>query len=209
MSEFSMNADETGRFRPTGEERIVSNNVLAMLIFLTMEVMFFAALMSAYLIASAKADGAWPPVGQPRLPIMTTAFNSIILFFSAGFLHLAYRTFSRNQLDPLAKKFYLGAMLFGGFFLAFQGSEWIRLISYGLTLTSSAYGSYFYLIIGMHALHVTAALVTLGYVYRGWLKQEAISQDSFAVVRLFWYFVVGLWPVLYFLVYLQGNLKIS
>jgi len=96
---------------------------------------------------------------------------------------------------------YLAAMLLGGFFVLFQGAEWVALLSQGLTLTSSTLGSFFYLIVGLHALHAVVAIGLLAYAWlrlqRGWLVQSQL-----VTAEVFWYFVVGLWPVLYGVVYL-------
>jgi cytochrome c oxidase subunit 3 len=68
-------------------------------------------------------------------------------------------------------------------------------------LTSSTYGGFFYLIVGLHALHAIAALAVLTLaclqLQRGWL-----ASSQLATAGVFWYFVVGLWPILYGLVYL-------
>ena len=92
-------------------------------------------------------------------------------------------------------------MLLGAFFVVFQGLEWAALIRDGLTLTSSSLGSFFYLIVGMHAAHAVVALGVLVFTWvrlrRGWL-----ASSQLAVAEVFWYFVVGLWPILYLVVYL-------
>jgi heme/copper-type cytochrome/quinol oxidase subunit 3 len=93
------------------------------------------------------------------------------------------------------------SMLLGAFFVVFQGFEWVALIRQGLTLTSSTLGGFFYLIVGMHALHAVAALLVLVHTWsrmqRGWL-----ASSQLAAAEVFWYFVVGVWPVLYAVVYL-------
>jgi heme/copper-type cytochrome/quinol oxidase subunit 3 len=84
----------------------------------------------------------------------------------------------------------------------FQGVEWVALIGEGLTLTSSNLGSFFYLIVGLHGLHAVAALLLLAYTWRllrrGWLVSSRL-----AAAEVFWYFVVGVWPILYLTVYLS------
>src|ERR1700685_1131075 len=68
------------------------NSVLAMIIFVVAEIMFFAALMSAHTIARATVlGGVWPPAGQPRLPVERTAFNTAILLLSGALLFLSNR----------------------------------------------------------------------------------------------------------------------
>jgi heme/copper-type cytochrome/quinol oxidase subunit 3 len=89
----------------------------------------------------------------------------------------------------------------GAFFVAFQGYEWISLIRQGLTLTSSNHGSFFFLIVGLHGLHAIAGLTVLGGAALK-LSRERLAPSSFVATQVFWYFVVGLWPVLYFMVYL-------
>jgi len=92
-------------------------------------------------------------------------------------------------------------MLLGGFFVYSQGTEWIALLSEGLTLTSSVYGSFFYLIVGAHALHAVAALLGMGWATYE-LKEGRLTAAQLGTVATFWYFVVLVWPVLYMKVYL-------
>lgn len=190
-----------GRLRVAAQARrqpLVQSSVMAMLMFVVMEVMFFAGLVSAFLIIEAGAM-VWPPPDQPRLPVERTAFNTAALLASAGALVWARRAFRRERARcarPL-----LAAIGLGAFFVVFQGVEWVALIREGLTLTSSSLGSFFYLIVGLHALHAVIALGLLVYTWlrlrRGWL-----ASSQLAAAEIFWYFVVGVWPILYVTVYL-------
>jgi heme/copper-type cytochrome/quinol oxidase subunit 3 len=179
-------------------EPLVANGVMGMLIFVIVESMFFAGLISAFMIIRSSAM-VWPPPNQPRLPIEETALNTAALLVSGVFLFLARRSFGRDRVR--AQRALLLSMLLGAFFVIFQGIEWVALIREGLTLTSSNFGSFFYLIVGMHGLHAVAALGLLAYVWirltRGWL-----ASSQLAAAEVFWYFVVGLWPFLYLVVYL-------
>lgn len=170
--------------------------VAGMLIFVGTEVMFFAGLVSAFAIARTHAMG-WPPPGQPRLPVLATALNTLVLLASGAVLMASGRGFSR----PRALRLLSLAMALGGTFVAIQGYEWARLLAFGLTLRSSQYGAFFYLIVGMHAAHALGAIALLAHA-RLRLAEGTLSTDAFTAVRVFWYFVVGVWPVLYVLVYL-------
>ena len=181
--------------RPTP---LVPNAVLGMLVFLFTEVMLFAGLISAHTIARSSSAFGWPPPGQPRLPFEETALNTAALLLSGVAVFAAQRRFRRERqraFAPLALGFALGA-----FFVGFQGVEWVGLIREGLTLTSSTHGAFFYLIVGVHALHAIAALAALGWAGLR-LKRGVLPPSSFAAVALFWYFVVGVWPVIYLRVY--------
>ena len=94
--------------------------------------------------------------------------------------------------------------MLGGIFLVIQGFEWLRLIHFGLTLSSSVYGGLFYTLIGFHGLHVAGALIWLLVVFVQ-AKQKRFSKErhvGLQICGMYWTFVVALWPLLYGLVYL-------
>jgi len=177
---------------------ILPNAVLGMLIFVVAEAMLFAGLISAFTIVKAGSVGAWPPPGQPRLPAQETLFNTFALLASGAVLWHARRAFQdapARAVRPLTI-----AMGLGTFFVLFQGAEWVLLIREGLTLGSSNHGSFFYLIVGAHALHAIGGLAVLGTAWLR-LRRGRLAPSFFAAAQTFWLFVVGLWPILYVLVY--------
>ena len=95
----------------------------------------------------------------------------------------------------------VAATLLGGVFVALQGVEWVALIREGLTITSSTYGALFYTIIGAHAAHAVAAILALAWALLR-LGAGTLTRDVLSAVAIFWYFVVLVWPFLYFVVYL-------
>lgn len=182
----------------------IHHSVLGMTIFIFTEVMFFASLISAYLVIRSNFP-EWPPFGQPRLPASTTAVTTLFLILSGILLVMTYRKFKQGSDLLKAKKLLLASIVLGGVFVAVQGVEWIRLINFGLTLSSSTYGSLFYLIIGAHALH---AFVAIGYLVKLFMQfqpaQDKLPTDStFMAIQMFWLLVVGVWPFLYLTVYLM------
>lgn len=181
--------------------KLADDSVFGMALFVFTEVMLFAGFISAFTIVRASyLPGTWPPVGQPRLPIASTAVNTAALLASGALLYLAYRTFERRGARAAVLPMGLSIAL-GAFFVVFQGAEWLALLRQGLTLTSSQLGAFFYVIVGAHALHATAALVAL-VVYWLALRREALKRSTFRAALLFWYFVVLMWPVIYWRVYL-------
>jgi heme/copper-type cytochrome/quinol oxidase subunit 3 len=180
-------------------EPVIDSAVLATLIFIVTEVMLFAGLISGLEIVRANHVGPWPPPDQARLPIEAIAFNTLVLLASGVFLYLAGRAYKRQPIT--AKTPFAIAIGLGAFFVVFQGVEWVRLIGEGLTMTSSTLGAFFYLIVGMHALHASATIVIL---CRLWLRLSRLKLQpgAFKAAQAFWFFVVGLWPILYLRVYL-------
>lgn len=187
--------------RPARNRSGLPTQVLGMLMFIASELMFFAGLISAYLVTSAGAE-QWPPAGQPRLPIEATALNTLVLLGSGAMMFFAGKAFREDPLSPLARKRFRLALGMGIFFVLFQGWEWIELIGHGFTLQSSVMGGFFYLIVGTHALHAVGAIIAMYLLYRR-LRSGSLSAGAFSAGQMFWYFVVGIWPVLYGLVYLS------
>jgi heme/copper-type cytochrome/quinol oxidase subunit 3 len=185
---------------PGRREPIIPNGVLGMLIFIFTEVMFFSGLISAHAIVKSQAAGQmWPPYGQPRLPIEQTALNSLALLVSGVVLVLTWFAFRRDRQG--ARIPLLLSIILGSIFVGFQGMEWVALIAEGLTMQSSAYGGFFYLIVGSHAVHAVGALIALYWAFHR-LSRDQLTAHQLATVSAFWYFVVLIWPLLYWKVYL-------
>ena len=176
----------------------IPSAVLGMSIFVASEAMLFAGLISAFSISRAGSLLGWPPPGQPRLPAEETALNTVALLASGVVLWLAGRAHREEQRR--AARPMLVALGLAAFFVLFQGWEWIQLLGQGLTMRSSQHGAFFYLIIGIHGLHCLAAIAALGWAHRR-LATGVLAASTFQAVRVFWYFVVGLWPILYWRVY--------
>jgi len=188
------------RPEPEPRRKILPDGVLGMLLFIFTEAMLFAGFISAFVIVKSGAAGQmWPPYGQPRLPAQETAVNTAALLLSGltlGLAQYAFKRSSRRAVVPFAIAIFLGI-----FFVGFQGVEWAQLLGEGLTMQSSSYGGFFYLIVGAHAVHAIGALLALVWAWFR-LQRDELSQSAFATVQLFWYFVVLVWPILYWKVYL-------
>lgn len=176
---------------------ILPNAVMGMLIFIVVEVMTFAGFISAFSIAKAQYD-VWPPPNQPRLPVEMTAFNTLALIASGILLFWAGKKFAESPRS--AQRWILISFILGGMFVLFQGYEWVQLLGEGLTMQSSQYGSFFYMIVGFHALHAIAAITILAFLYVKGI-QGTLTADALWAGQIFWYFVVAIWPFLYLLVY--------
>ena len=187
------------RSRVPSDARRLPNAVLGTLVFVAVETVFFAALISAHTIArSTVPGGVWPPPGQPRLPVERTAINTLALLLSGVALWISSRQF---RADPArGRNFLASVIVLGVAFVSLQGVEWVALLHEGLTMTSSTHGGFFYLIVGMHALHAVAAIVALVWAFIA-MTRGKLAAGTFAAVQIFWYFVVILWPVIYLRVY--------
>lgn len=186
---------------PLNRRKLLDDGVLGMALFVFTETMLFAGMISAFVIVKSSAlPGAWPPPSQPRLPVASTALNTVALLLSGVVLTWAYRVFAKRGQRAAFLPMGIGIAL-GAFFVLFQGYEWATLLGQGLTLRSSQLGAFFYLIVGAHALHAVGALAALLVFWQA-LRREALRPSRFRTALLFWYFVVLVWPVIYWQVYL-------
>jgi heme/copper-type cytochrome/quinol oxidase subunit 3 len=181
---------------------VVSNARIGLLMFLGAEAMFFAGLIGAFLVFRLGSP-AWPPPFQPRLPVLVTGVNTVVLLVSGVTIQMALRAVRAGRLNGLGGYLLTTAFL-GGLFLTVQGYEWIRLVRFGLTMSSGIYGSTFYTLIGCHGLHVFGAVLWLMVVLLQGRRGRFTAQQHTGVelCAMYWTFVVGLWPILYGLVYL-------
>lgn len=195
--------DEGGPRRDDSPMPGIATARLGMLMFLAAEGMLFAGFIGAFLVFRF-GNASWPPPMQPRLPVAVTGVNTAILLLSGVTMFRALRAAARRKPAQLRAS-VIATVLLGIIFLAVQGYEWARLVSFGLTMASGIYGATFYTLIGTHGLHVLGAVTWLLII------SLLLARSAFRPARrlplelcgMYWFFVVGLWPLLYVLVYLH------
>jgi heme/copper-type cytochrome/quinol oxidase subunit 3 len=190
----------------SGDQRegpFISSGMIAILMSIASEMMLFSGLIGSFLIFRLQA-AFWPPPALPRLPIEVTWVNTFVLLSSAVTMTLALRAVHRSR-QRLMRRYLLATLVLGVTFLAVQGSEWVRLIAHGLKLSGSMYGSTFYVLIGCHAAHVTAAVIWLACIAMFALggRYNARNAHGIELCAAYWYFVCAVWPLLFGLVYLM------
>jgi cytochrome c oxidase subunit 3 len=186
--------------RELSRRNFTDHALFGMAVFVFTEVMLFAGFLSAYVIVrNAAPPGSWPPADQPRLPFERTALNTLALLVSGVAVALAHRA-ERSRGQRAARTPLTVGVALGTLFLLLQGAEWAGLLAQGLTVSSSQVGGFFYLIIGVHAVHAVVALGLLFWCWRSLLAGR-MPASRFGAAQLFWYFVVLVWPVLWLVVY--------
>jgi cytochrome c oxidase subunit III len=190
------------------------------IVWLSSELMFFAALFAMYFTIRSvtKGDGgAWP---QAHLDIPYASVNTFILLMSSVTCQMGVFAAERGQVRRSAKivnftkwglrEWYFLSFLMGAVFVAGQLNEYHTLVGEGTTISSSAYGSVFYLTTGFHGLHVTGGLIAflfmLGRTYaaKRWTHEQATSA---IVVSYYWHFVDAVWVGLFFTIYIIEKLQ--
>ena len=186
------------------------------IVWLSSELMFFAALFAMYFTIRSVDIGLgkpWPPV---ELDLRLATINTLVLLLSSVTCQMGVFAIERGQIrrtksifNPMSwglREWYVLTFLMGLYFDLGQGYEYLQLVrEQGLTLSSSAYGSVFYIPTGFHGLHVLGGLVAfiflLGRTYaaRTFTHEQQVSA---IVVSYYWHFVDVVWIGLFTVIYL-------
>ena len=192
------------------------------IVWLSSELMFFAALFAAYftirsVTTAAAASGTetlWQLMTE-RLDVPFAAVNTTILVLSS--FSCQFGVFAAERMQPRRAggilQFWRWGMvewftltyIMGAVFVSGQVLEYATLVSEGISLSSNAYGSAFYLTTGFHALHVTGGLIAFllvigrAFAVKVFGHKEATSA---IVVSYYWHFVDVVWIGLFAVIYI-------
>lgn len=143
----------------------------------------------------------------PREVLETPVFLTICLLSSSITVHIA-GTFLERGIQGAFLSLWLLTLILGGLFLFGTGHEWHRLIyEKGLTISTNLFGTTYYSLVGLHALHVTAGLamllIVLIFAFAGRVTQN--QSGRIAVLSMYWHFVDAVWVIVFTVVYIVGR----
>ena len=184
------------------------------IIWLSSELMFFAALFAAYFTIRSVSPELWAQ-NTELLDVPFAAINTTILVLSSLTCQLGVFAAERGQVGRSGsvldikgwglREWFILTYVMGAIFIGGQAFEYAELVHEGVTIPSSAYGSLFYLATGFHGIHVVggllAFLLVIGrtFVARRFTHEQAISA---IVVSYYWHFVDIVWVALFATIYL-------
>lgn len=204
MSAPSLANDPFADTHHPGEDTVtgIPNKKIAMWAFLASDCMFFGTLISTHLIYR-KVN---PDVVDPKaiFDIELTSFSTFILLMSSLLMAMAVSAIHKHNIKSM-QKCLIGVLIFGIIFVGAQVYEFMHFVKHAeLTLSSSIFGSTFYVLTGTHGVHVTLGLVWLF----GWLvfsftgKMKPEHALDIEVAGLYWHFVDIVWIIIFPFVYL-------
>jgi cytochrome c oxidase subunit 3 len=186
-------------------QRINRPNMVAIgtIVWLSSELMFFAALFAMYFTLRAVNPDVWK-LETEMLNIPFSAANTTILVLSSVTAQLGVFAAERGDKERL-RLWFIITFLMGAVFVGGQAFEYAELVHEGLTLSSSPFGSVFYITTGFHALHVTGGLVAFLFVLARSYVRPKMTQGlatSAVVTSYYWHFVDVVWIGLFATIYL-------
>jgi cytochrome c oxidase subunit 3 len=169
-------------------------------VFLAVVGSLFALLISAYSMRMSLTDA--PPLPAPRILWLNTG----ALILSSAALQWAQIAAKRGEMDAVRAGLFAGAF-FALAFLAGQLLAWHQLAVAGYSLASNPASSFFYLITGVHGLHLAGGVAALGRTtVRAWRGVDVAEiRSEVGLCAVYWHFLFALWVVLFALLTSGGG----
>jgi cytochrome c oxidase subunit III len=184
------------------------------IVWLSSELMFFAALFASYFTIRAVSPDLWKQ-NTDLLNVPFASVNTTILVLSSLTCQMGVFAAERGQVgrsggvfqvkDWGLREWFVLTYLMGAVFIAGQAFEYVSLVHEGVTIPASSYGTMFYLTTGFHGLHVTGGLIAFlliigrSFATRRFGHAEATSA---IVTSYYWHFVDVVWIGLFATIYL-------
>jgi cytochrome c oxidase subunit 3 len=197
---------------PASRPNLVS---VGTIVWLSSELMFFAALFAMYFTIRSvdKGQGEHWPMAHLDLKLATA--NTTVLLLSSVTCQLGVFAVERGQIRRTGRiwnvsrwglrEWYVLTFLMGLYFVSGQGYEYLALIKDHVTLQSTNYGSVFFLTTGFHGLHVTGGLIAFLFLLGRTFAAKKFTHEqqvSAIVVSYYWHFVDVVWIGLFTTIYL-------
>jgi heme/copper-type cytochrome/quinol oxidase subunit 3 len=181
----------------------LDNVKMAMWAFLGSECLFFGSLISTYLLYRNRVVGDSP---RPHeiYDIPYTSVSSFVLLMSSLTMVLALAAIQRGDHRAL-RSWLLATALLGMVFVGGQIYEFTTFVDEGLKLSSSTFGSSFFVMTGFHGAHVTVGIFMLLALFgmSSFGRLDAVDGPRrVELVGLYWHFVDIVWIVIFTVVYL-------
>lgn len=189
-----------GQHSPSRGVLVQDSAQLGLWLFLATITMLFASFASAYLVRSAGPD--WETTPLPA----ALWINTVVLIASSMTLEVARSRRKKSILRPF-RNWFLVTLLLGFGFLAGQLVAWKQLMDLGIFIPSNPHSSFFYILTGLHGLHLFSGLILLLYVFlrvRPALAENCsgpVHRDLTGLCATYWHFLTALWLFIFVMLF--------
>ena len=189
-----------GQHSPSRGVLVQDSAQLGLWLFLATVTMLFASFTSAYLVRSAGPD--WETTPLPA----ALWINTVVLIASSMTLEMA-RSRRKKSIRRTFRNWFLVTLLLGFGFLAGQLVAWKQLMDLGIFIPSNPHSSFFYILTGLHGLHLFSGLILLLYVFlrvRPALAEKwsgSAHRDLTGLCATYWHFLTALWLFIFVMLF--------
>lgn len=179
------------------------NKVLGFWIFLGGETVLFGSLFATFLALRNQTNGG--PSGADLFQMGTVAAATFILLTSSLTSVLAILAMHKKKVGAMITWFVVTVILGLGF-LGLEIYEFYEYVHEGHTMSSSAFGSAFYTLVGFHGAHVLFGVLWISLLIAQIFKKglTVVTAPKLYVASLYWHFVDLVWVFIFTVVYLMG-----
>ncbi|KJZ46265.1 MULTISPECIES: cytochrome c oxidase subunit 3 [Pseudomonas] len=194
----SWSRDPEGIQAGEGADRRQTARIGLRLFLVVVSSLFFLFLI-AFVARSQMAD--WLPLTEPLAPLGNLRplwLNSAFLVLSCIALQCSRMAARKARLGATVIGFALGGV-FAIAFLAGQLWVWQQFVAWGYFVASNPANSFFYLLTGLHGLHLLGGLIAWCWIVAKFLRHVPLAQLSASVelCAIYWHYLLGLWFVLF------------
>ncbi|MGZ7008154.1 MAG: cytochrome c oxidase subunit 3 family protein [Ilumatobacteraceae bacterium] len=165
----------------------------------------FLVLFCAYLYQRGAASALFAE-SQHLLDQTLGVVNTVVLLTSSLMVATAVRALRCNR-NALTARLLLGAVCCAAVFVVDKGVEYSQKVSHGLVPGTNEFFTYFYVITGLHLLHVFFGMLVLGAMLL-LVRRPALTarqRDYFVGGACFWHMVDLLWVIIFPTLYLVSS----
>jgi heme/copper-type cytochrome/quinol oxidase subunit 3 len=184
----------------------ISNEKLAMWVYLASDCLLFGGMISTYLIYKNRPAEIAGLAGSDKIPseffdIPFTSMTSFILLMSSLTMVLSVNAIIRGDLKRM-RLWLVGTAVLGALFLGGQAYEFTIFVTQdGLGFTTNVASSAFFALTGLHGAHVLVGVIMLLSVVAMSFRRN-MHAEAVEVVGLYWHFVDIVWVLIFTVVYL-------
>jgi heme/copper-type cytochrome/quinol oxidase subunit 3 len=179
----------------------LSNNKLAMWLFLGSDCLLFGGLISTYMLYRGRVQRGPNPNELYNIPF--TSVSSFVLLMSSLTMVLAV-TAAKRKDESRMRLWLVTTAILGSLFVGAQVFEFRSFYLKGLGFTTNLFGSSFFTLTGFHGVHVAIGVIMLislaAMTIFGKIPGE--RAEVVELIGLYWHFVDVVWIVIFTLVYL-------
>ena len=165
--------------------------------FLASEIMLFGGLIASFSVFRLGGSG-WHEASAD-LSVTLGAINTLVLLTSSLTVVQAFAAAERG--DVAALRLFLGLTILGGLgFLGIKAIEYTTEIRAGFTPATGIFWSFYYMMTGLHALHVLGGIAVNAILF---VAARVRTPRRIELAGLYWHFVDIVWIFLFPLLYLS------
>lgn len=207
--EYAVDEFESGVVPEQKRQRLgLETGLLSMYIVVAGEILIFLALFVSWFYLEAERGGSFPPMADLPTPSLALgAAMTLAMLFGSLTIHVGRRAIERDSRARFVAGFAL-TVVAGIAFLALLGLEWRALLAAGLDWTTGPYGSTYYALTGLHALHLAAGLLMVAVVIvRARLRDHFSSARNLMprTTEVYWHFLTFVSVLIFAFIYLPTN----